>query len=63
MTETNKQTRSPSETAESNIKALRCLAGGGEVGALMRSFDWASTSLGAIENWSQSLQTSVSICL
>ncbi|MBV8885777.1 MAG: response regulator [Chroococcidiopsidaceae cyanobacterium CP_BM_RX_35] len=63
MAETDKQTRSPSEMVEPNTEALRCLVGGGEMGALMRAFNWASTSLGAIEDWSQSLQTSVSICL
>lgn len=38
-------------------------AGGGEMGALMRNFDWASTPLGIVENWSQSLRTAVSILL
>jgi PAS domain S-box-containing protein len=45
------------------FKTAQCLAGGGEMGALMRSFDWSATSLGDIAHWSQSLQTSVSICL
>jgi PAS domain S-box-containing protein len=39
------------------------LMGGGEMGELMRSYDWAQTSLGAIETWSQSLRSVVSICL
>jgi PAS domain S-box-containing protein len=39
------------------------LAGGGEMGALMRSMDWEPTPLGAPESWPQSLRTSVSICL
>jgi PAS domain S-box-containing protein len=39
------------------------LAGGGEMGRLMRSHDWASTPLGAVERWPQSLRTSVSTCL
>ncbi|HEU5103310.1 MAG TPA: PAS domain S-box protein [Roseiflexaceae bacterium] len=39
------------------------LAGGGEMGALMRSIDWARTPLGPIEGWPQSLRTSVSVCL
>ena len=39
------------------------LSGGGELGALMRTRDWASTPLGAIDQWPQSLRTSVSICL
>ena len=40
-----------------------CLAGGGEMGALMRACDWASTPLGPVAGWPQSLRTSVSICL
>src|ERR1700694_3384355 len=38
-------------------------AGGGEMGALMRSIDWSMTPLGAVEHWPQSLRTAVSICL
>jgi PAS domain S-box-containing protein len=38
-------------------------AGGGQMGTLMCNFDWASTSLGSVENWSQSLRTSVGILL
>src|SRR6476661_679519 len=38
-------------------------AGGGEMGALMRSIDWSQTPLGSIERWPQSLRTSVSVCL
>jgi signal transduction histidine kinase len=38
-------------------------AGGGKMGALMRSIDWSTTPLGPVENWPQSLRTSVSICL
>ncbi|MCU0533533.1 MAG: ATP-binding protein [Hydrococcus sp. Prado102] len=38
-------------------------AGGGEMGALMRSLDWSKTPLGAIETWPQSLRSSLSICL
>src|SRR3954467_3030704 len=39
------------------------LEGGGEVGALMRSKDWTSTSLGSPERWPQSLRTVVQIVL
>ena len=38
-------------------------AGGGEMGALMRSLDWSQTALGSAENWSQSLKTAVRIML
>jgi len=40
-----------------------CLAGGGEMGALMRSFDWSATRLGPVTGWPQSLCTAVSIML
>jgi signal transduction histidine kinase len=39
------------------------IQGGGELGALMRSFDWSTNSLGPIEAWPQSLRTSVSTML
>ncbi|GAB3028017.1 ATP-binding response regulator [Spirosoma pulveris] len=39
------------------------LAGGGEMGQLIRSMDWAKTPLGPISSWPQSLRTSVSLCL
>ncbi len=40
-----------------------CLAGGGEMGVLMRSLDWSETPLGPVRSWPQSLRTSVSTCL
>ncbi|WP_395670231.1 ATP-binding protein [Phenylobacterium sp.] len=43
--------------------ALSFLAGGGELGALIRNHDWANTSLGPPETWPQSLKTAVSIML
>ncbi len=39
------------------------LAGGGEMGQLIRSMDWSKTALGPVETWPQSLRTSVSLCL
>ncbi|RFM33281.1 ATP-binding protein [Chitinophaga silvisoli] len=39
------------------------LTGGGEMGALIRSHDWASTPLGSFEKWPQSLKTCVRIIL
>ena len=39
------------------------LAGGGEMSELIRERDWSQTPLGPIEEWPQSLKTSVSICL
>ena len=39
------------------------LAGGGEMGALIRSHDWSATPLGPPEAWPQSLKTAVRIML
>ncbi len=40
-----------------------CLAGGGEMGALMRSIDWADTPLGPVAKWPASLRTMVTVVL
>jgi PAS domain S-box-containing protein len=45
------------------ISAEILFAGGGELGWLMRQFDWSQTSLGPIEFWPQSLRTCVRIVL
>src|SRR4051794_38296616 len=42
---------------------LHFLAAGGELGARMRAFDWASTPLGPATGWPRSLQTAVRIML
>ncbi|HZI07705.1 MAG TPA: GAF domain-containing protein, partial [Archangium sp.] len=39
------------------------LAGGGEMGALLRSIDWARTPLGPVEGWPQSLRSLLSLLL
>lgn len=39
------------------------LEGGGEMGALTRSYDWSKTPVGSFEQWPQSLRTTVSIIL
>jgi PAS domain S-box-containing protein len=39
------------------------LAGGGEMGALMRAYDWSASPLGKPEAWPQSLRTAVRILL
>lgn len=46
-----------------NSSAYECLAGGGEMGALMRALDWSKTPVGPVESWPQSLRTAVSICI
>jgi len=38
------------------------LAGGGEMGSLMRALDWEATPLGPPEQWPQSLKTAVRSC-
>ncbi len=37
--------------------------GGGDMGSLMRSFDWSKTALGPVSGWSQALQTMVGVLL
>jgi hypothetical protein len=39
------------------------LSGGGELGELIRSFDWASTPLGPPEDWPQNLRMALRIML
>ena len=39
------------------------LSGGGEMGALMRTVDWARTPVGPVTTWPQSLRTALSILL
>ncbi|PWK31264.1 PAS domain S-box-containing protein [Cupriavidus plantarum] len=39
------------------------LAGGGEMGARIRAFDWSATALGAPAQWPQSLKTAIRIML
>ena len=43
--------------------AKNLFIGGGEMGALMRSYDWSKTPLGPVEQWPQSLRSALSICL
>src|SRR5215813_13524913 len=53
----------PELSAEASSAATGPLAGGGELGALMRRIDWARTPLGPVESWPQSLRTCVRIVL
>ena len=39
------------------------LQGGGEMGTRMRAMDWASTALGPVDQWPQSLRSTVSLLL
>src|SRR6202140_6026796 len=40
-----------------------CLAGGGEMGGLMRSMDWSKTPVGPVESWSPALRMGVRLLL
>jgi signal transduction histidine kinase len=40
-----------------------CLKGGGQMGALMRSINWAETPLGPVSSWPPSLHTMVGVML
>ena len=39
------------------------LAGGGEMGAMMRAYDWTATPIGPVASWPQSLRTAVGLLL
>jgi signal transduction histidine kinase len=57
----------PSEVAERPRELAErprdWLAGGGEMGVLVRELDWSKTALGPLSSWPQSLRTTVSTCL
>ena len=53
----------PGKSLASVSDPLAFLAGGGEMGSLIRTMDWSDTSLGPVTGWPQSLRTTVSICL
>lgn len=48
---------------ETTTSQDQTLAGGGEMGRLMREQDWAATPLGPVSSWPQSLRTAVSMML
>ncbi len=48
---------------ETSNQVEHCLAEGGQMGALMRGFDWSATSIGPVSEWPQSLKTALSILL
>jgi PAS domain S-box-containing protein len=51
------------QPAAANSAVSHFLAGGGDMGALMRAMDWSSTPLGPIETWSQTLRMMVRLIL
>jgi signal transduction histidine kinase len=48
---------------ESTISATDFVAGGGEMGSLIRAHDWARSPIGAPEHWPQSLRTATRLML
>ena len=52
-----------SQDANPPSPAESLFAGGGELGALMQSFDWSRSPLGPVESWPQSLRTVIRILL
>ncbi|MBC7599275.1 MAG: hypothetical protein H7238_09690, partial [Polaromonas sp.] len=46
-----------------DLDPLAFLAGGGEMGSLIRAMDWSKTVLGPVAGWPQSLRATVSLCL
>ena len=42
---------------------LPFVAGGGDMGARIRAFDWSTTPLGPLSDWPQGLKTAVRIML
>ncbi len=49
--------------AASDTAPAEFLAGGGEMGALMRAHDWSRSPLGPPRDWPDALRTAVSLCL
>src|SRR3954466_398842 len=52
-----------SENIQPEMVTPEFLAGGGQMGQIMREFDWSSTDLGPVNEWPQSLKTCVRIML
>src|SRR5512145_896042 len=48
---------------EPPLSGLGFLAGGGEMGRLIRALDWSETSLGPVESWPQNLRSAASMML
>ena len=53
----------PSSESIATSRASTVLAGGNEMGELMRSYDWSRSPVGPVDRWPQSLRTAVSILL
>jgi signal transduction histidine kinase len=55
--------RSPTVVDRVRVPTSDLFAGGGEMGALMRSTDWSKTPLGPTERWPRSLRTMLGVVL
>ncbi len=55
--------RTPVDSPGAKIGADKTFEGGGEMGSLMRSFDWSKTALGPVSGWSQVLKAMVGVVL
>lgn len=62
MTVPVSQQRPPNDSAD-NRPGREFLAGGGEMGARIRAYDWASSPIGSPETWPQTLKTVVRLAL
>ena len=58
-----KRFKMPYQEVLEKIKPYHFLEGGGELGELTRSYDWAETPVGPVDTWPQSLRTTISIIL
>ncbi len=58
-----RSTRNAEPMHDATNEAPSFLAGGGEMGALMRAHDWAATPFGPLAQWPQSLRSMVAACL
>ncbi|MFM0173383.1 response regulator [Paraburkholderia sediminicola] len=52
-----------SDAPPAGLAAPSFLAGGGELGALIRAYDWTQTALGAPDTWPQGLKIAIRIML
>ncbi|SEE97960.1 GAF sensor hybrid histidine kinase [Burkholderia sp. WP9] len=59
----NEPDRFLSDALPADLAAPSFLAGGGELGALIRAYDWTQTALGAPDTWPQGLKIAIRIML
>jgi hypothetical protein len=51
------------ETRGSSSAEASWMAGGGEMGALIRAFDWSQTAIGPMKDWSPTLRMMIPFLL